>query len=360
MDELLAQATPAPLVALRLVGGLAALWFFVSAVRRYSRRRISRLSLILTSVLCTGVVILAIDPNIFNPVFRALDFEPGNQGRLIGVLMLSVIVIFGLLLRNESLTDQHTTAIRQLIESLAVRSFDWDQVKALPTGPRIVVVMPAFNEAENLTSVIQSMPTEIAGRHVVPIVVDDSSTDATVRVAREAGALVASNPIRRGGGLALRVGYEVALKLDSEIVVSIDADGQHVPDEMEMLVKPILDGEADMVNGSRVLGEFERESRIRHLGVYFFSGLVTVLTGSRITDVSNGYRATRTDVLQKLDLNQDQFWASELLIEGMRHRLRIKEVPITIRARAGGVSKKPKNAKYAWNFSKAIVKTWLR
>ena len=66
------------------------------------------------------------------------------------------------------------------------------------------------------------------------------------------------------------------------------------------------------------------------------------------------------DVLKGLVLDQDQFWASELLIEGMRHRLRIREVPITIRARAGGESKKPKTLRYAWNFTKAIVKTWLR
>ena len=172
--------------------------------------------------------------------------------------------------------------------------------------------------------------------------------------------MVASLPIRRGGGLALRVGYEIALRLNAVVVVSMDADGQHLPEEMELLVKPVLDGEAEMVNGSRLLGEFERESVVRHLGVHFFSGLVTIMTGSRITDVSNGYRATKAEVLKRLRLDQDQFWTSELLIEGMRHRLRIKEVPITIRARAGGKSKKPKNLKYAWHFTKAIVKTWLR
>ena len=115
-----------------------------------------------------------------------------------------------------------------------------------------------------------------------------------------------------------------------------------------------------MVNGSRVLGEFERESLIRHVGVHFFSWLVTVLTGSRITDVSNGYRAIRADILKGLVLDQDQFWTSELLIEVMRQRRRILEVPITIRARTSGVSKKPKTFKYARNFTKAILQTWLR
>ena len=115
-----------------------------------------------------------------------------------------------------------------------------------------------------------------------------------------------------------------------------------------------------MVNGSRLLGEFERESVIRHVGVHFFSWIVSAMTGQRLTDPSSGYRATRADVLRRFVLEQDQFWTSELLIEGLRHRIRLKEVPITIRARTGGKSKKPKSFRYGWNFSKAILKTWLR
>jgi len=346
--------------ALRFVGGVFAVVLFLMTVRRYARRDVSRLNLIIIGVLSTSIVMLAIDPNLYNPLFSLFKFKEGNNQRLIGVLLLGEIVIVSLLIRNMSYTDAATLSIRHLVEALAVQSFDWDQVERLPSGQRIVVVMPAFNEAENIGAVIHSMPDEIDGYPVVPVVVDDGSEDGTSEVARAAGALVARHPIRRGGGLALRVGYEIGLRLNAVVVVSMDSDGQHVADEMPLLVKPILEDEVDMVNGSRVLGEFERESLVRHLGVHFFSRLVTILTGSRITDVSNGYRATRTDVLRKLNLDQDQFWASELLIEGMRHRLRIREVPITIRARAGGESKKPKTLRYAWNFTKAIVKTWLR
>jgi cellulose synthase/poly-beta-1,6-N-acetylglucosamine synthase-like glycosyltransferase len=346
--------------ALRFVGGVFAVVLFLMTVRRYARRDVSRLNLIIIGVLSTSIVMLAIDPNLYNPLFSLFKFKEGNNQRLIGVLLLGEIVIVSLLIRNMSYTDAATLSIRHLVEALAVQSFDWDQVQRLPSGQRIVVVMPAFNEAENIGAVIHSMPDEIDGYPVVAVVVDDGSEDGTSEVARAAGALVARHPLRRGGGLALRVGYEIGLRLNAVVVVSMDSDGQHVADEMPLLVKPILEDEVDMVNGSRVLGEFERESLVRHLGVHFFSRLVTVLTGSRITDVSNGYRATRTDVLRKLNLDQDQFWASELLIEGMRHRLRIREVPITIRARAGGESKKPKTLRYAWNFTKAIVKTWLR
>jgi hypothetical protein len=99
---------------------------------------------------------------------------------------------------------------------------------------------------------------------------------------------------------------------------------------------------------------------IRHMGVHFFSWMVTVMTGQRLTDPSSGYRATRADLLRRFVLRQDQFWTSELLIEGLRHRIRLKEVPITIRARKGGKSKKPKSLKYGWHFTKAIIQTWLR
>jgi hypothetical protein len=357
---ILADVGQGSLVALRVVGGLFALALFYGGLRRYSRRSISRLTLILTGFLTIGVVVLALDPNLFNPLFDLFNFQRGGGQRLIGALLFANIIFFLLLFRTVAASDAATLAIRHLVESLAVQSFDASQQSLLPSGERIVVVMPAYNEAENVGSVIQSMPEQLGGYPVVSVVISDASEDDTVEVARKAGALVAQLPIRRGGGLALRVGYEVALRLNAVVVVSMDADGQHIPEEMAALVAPILAGDADMVNGSRLLGDFERESMVRHMGVHFFSGLVTIMTGSRITDVSNGYRATKADVLKRLRLDQDQFWTSELLIEGMRHRLRIKEVPITIRARAGGKSKKPKNAKYAWHFTKAIVKTWLR
>ena len=349
-----------PLSALRIVGGLFGIVLFAATIARYRRRNISRLNLIITSLLSIAIVLLAIDPNLFDPLFNTFNFQAGNQRRLIGVLLFADIVILAMLFRNISATDTATRSIRILVEALAVQAFDWQGGKSLPSGDRIIVVMPAFNEAENIGAVIHSMPDQIEGYPVVPVVIDDGSEDGTSEVSERAGALVARLPIRRGGGLALRVGYEIAVRLGAVVVVSMDSDGQHVADEMPLLVKPILEDQADMVNGSRILGEFERESMIRHVGVHFFSRLVTIMTGSRITDVSNGYRATKAEILKGLNLDQDQFWTSELLIEGMRHRLRIKEVPITIRARASGESKKPKSLKYAWHFTKAIVQTWLR
>jgi hypothetical protein len=348
------------MLALRVVGAVFAVGLFIASALRYPRRGISRLNLIISWVIGVVIVVLAIAPNLFNPIFEAFNFKPGGQRRLLAVELFAIIVLFALIVRNMSYTDVSIRSMRELVEALAVQAFDWDRAHELPEGRRVVVISPAHNEAENVAAVIQDMPEEIDGLRVIPVVIDDGSTDATSEEARKAGALVARLPIRRGGGLALRVGYELALRLGAEVIVSIDADGQHVPDEMPLLVKPILAGEADLVNGSRLLGEFQRESRVRHIGVHFFSWVVTIATGQRITDPSNGYRATRPEILKRLSLEQDQFWASELLIEALRMRARIQEVPITIRARQAGQSKKPKSLKYGWHFAKAIIKTWLK
>ena len=160
--------------------------------------------------------------------------------------------------------------------------------------------------------------------------------------------------------MALRVGYDIALQLGADIVVTLDADGQHLPEEIPILIAPIVEDRADHVNGSRMLGDYEGGHSIRSAGVHFFSRVVTMLTGQRITDISSGYRATRADTLRKLILVQDQFWTSEVTIEALRQHARIVEVPVTFLTRRGGESKKPKTVRYAWNFSKAIGKTWHR
>lgn len=348
------------MIALRILGGVFAALLLVSAIARFRRRRITRLNLIISCTLALGLGLLAVAPGLFDPLFNVFNFREGGGRRLLAVLLFGNVVLLLLILRNTTETDLVRRDFQLLMEWMGTRSLPAEEDEALPAGDRVVVVLPAHNEADNLASVLEAMPEKVDGHPVVPLVVDDASEDGTEAAAREAGALVARLPIRRGGGQAIRVGYELGLRLDAVVVASLDADGQHDPAELPLLVEPILRGEADMVQGSRVLGSFEKESRVRHLGVLVLSGLATLMTGTRITDVSNGYRAIRAETLQKLILRQDQFWTSEVIIEALRHRATIKEVPITVRARASGETKKPRPFKYGWNFLKVMVKTWLR
>ncbi len=271
------------------------------------------------------------------------------------------MILFALYLRLQSSADTNERSIRLLVEALGQERFDWERAKSLPDGPRLVTVSPAYNEAENVAAVIKAMP---ADRWRATTWCRSSSptgpTTGRPRSRARPGRSWRSCRSGAAGGWRSASGYEVALKMNADIVVTLDADGQHLPEELGVMIAPIVAGEADYVNGSRLLGYFEKESTIRHLGVHFFSWLVTILTGTRVTDISSGYRAARADLLRPLVLEQDQFWTSEILIEALRHHARIVEVPITILARAGGKSKKPKSLKYGWNFSKVIIQTWLR
>jgi hypothetical protein len=344
----------------RILGVVGALIALFLAANAYERRRISRLSLLIVGALSVGVIVLAIRPSLYGPLFTWFNVAPGNERRELFIVVLAVIALFLLVARVQSSSDTNERSLRLLVEALGRERFDWDRAAALPEGRRVVVVLPAFDEQETVASVIGSIPESIDGMRVIPVVVSDGSTDRTAAMARDAGALVTELPMNRGGGLALRVGYEIALELGAEIVVTMDADGQHLPEELPVMLAPILADEADYVNGSRLLGEFERESLIRHVGVHVFSRIVSILTGRRITDPSSGYRAARAQLLERLVLEQDRFWTSEILIEALRHRARVVEVPVTIVARASGESKKPASLRYGWQFSKVIIQTGLR
>jgi hypothetical protein len=351
-------AATSEFLPIRVIGGLFGIALLVSAARRYGRRDISRLNLIITGAITLAIIVLAVYPALFRPLFDALRFKQGNQRQLIAALVFAVFILFGLILRATSNTDANAAAIRLLIQALTVDAFDPAQAEHVPPGG-LVVVMPAHNEADNVGPVVASISKAVEGLPVTTLVIDDASEDGTGEVARKEGALVARVPIRRGQGMALRVGYEIGLKLGAAVIASIDADGQHDPDELPLVVRPILAGDADMVVGSRRLGEFERENHLRHAGMYLLSGVVSLLHGERITDVSSGFRATSADLMRRLDLEQDQY-SSEVLVEALRHRARIHEVPITVRVRASGASKKPSSFKYGYRFTKVIIQTWLR
>jgi hypothetical protein len=346
-------------VPIRIIGGVFGAVLLVNAVRRYRRRDVSRLNLLITGAVTVVIIILAVLPAAFRPLFDALQFKAGNQRQLVAALVFAAFILFALVLRTSSNADATAASLRLLIEALTIHSFDQTQAETLPIGDKLIVVMPAHEEAENIGPVLASMPPAVEGLPTVTLVVDDASEDATSEVARKEGALVARLPIRRGQGMALRVGYEIGLRLGATVIASLDADGQHDPDELAKVVRPILDGDADMVVGSRRLGEFERESHFRHAGMYLLSGVVSMLHGERITDVSSGFRATSAETMRRLTLEQDQY-SSEVLVEALRHHSRIKEVPITVRARASGVSKKPSSLKYGFRFTKVIFQTWLR
>jgi hypothetical protein len=345
-------------MGLRIFGAAVALLLAGFAGYRYRKGQLRRGELLLITLVSSALSVAAAAPDLFDPILGALGFEPGQERRIIGLLVISNLFTLALVFRNFSRDDQLSDEIGELVDYMALRRLEEDGWR--PPAGACVVVIPAYNEGDNLPLVLGEMPDTVAGLPVAPVVVADGATDATEAAARGLGAAVIRRDLRRGSGASVRLGYEAALRAGARIVVTIDADGQHDPKEMEMLVRPLLAGDADMVQGSRVLGSFESDSRARRYGVRLFARLLSTLGRARITDPSTGYRAVTARSLRHLDLKQDQFYVSEVILDASRKGLRVVEVPITLRRRVNGHTKKPTTLRYAWGFSKAIVRTWLR
>jgi len=347
---------PAELTALRSVGVLLAIFLIAYAVlRRHSLRNADVLILIASGL---GLAIVS-GTEIVNGLLSAFSFEKGNGGRILGLAVFAIFILFLLTLRALSQSARNGRQLAAALEGLA-----WEEFRqaGLPERFRgkIAILIPAYNEAENIGTVLGQIPAAVCGVGTEVLVVDDGSRDGTGDVAAEHGAAVARHVTNRGGGAALRTGYRLMVESGALIVVTLDADGQHRPDEMERLVKPIVDGEVDMAHGSRVLGHADRNHFARELGIVFFNRLVSFITRTHVSDCSNGYRAVRTTVLPQLVLRQEQFHTSEFMIEAIKRGIPAKEVPITVERRLHGHSKKPAAFRYGAGFANAIVRTWLR
>jgi glycosyltransferase involved in cell wall biosynthesis len=201
---------------------------------------------------------------------------------------------------------------------------------------KVSVVIPALDEEEPIGDVVRAIPREIAAE---VIVVDNGSTDRTVEVAREAGARVVSEP-RRGYGRACRAGVE-AVDDACEIVAFLDGDGSDCPELLSRLVSPIVEGKYDFVIGSRTRGTREKGSmNFQQLFAGRLAGLLMrALYGVRYTDMCP-FRAVRRDALARLSMREETYgWNLEMQMKAARARLRVLEVPVDHRRRAGGESK---------------------
>lgn len=356
MVGLQAGIFPSELTALRAAGLLVAIAIVAFAiVRRRDLRNADVLFLIAAGL---GLALVS-GTEITDALLSAFSFESGNGGRILGLAVFSIFILFLLILRALSLGARNSQQLSAALEGLA-----WEQFRQAGQPQRfrdrVAILVPAYNEAENVGHVLDLMPKQVCGVETAVLVVDDGSRDGTAEVAAAHGAVVARHVVNRGGGAALRTGYRLMVESGAQVVVTLDADGQHLPSEMERLVGPVLAGEVDVAHGSRVLGEADDNTFARELGIVFFNRLVSMITRTKVSDCSNGYRAVRTTVLPQLVLRQEQFHTSEFMIEAIKRGIPAVEVPVTVEKRLHGHSKKPAVVRYGLGFANAIVRTWLR
>ncbi|MDQ3728228.1 MAG: glycosyltransferase family 2 protein [Actinomycetota bacterium] len=352
----IAAVFPEELTALR-IGGLA-LALSIGAFAIWRRRTLRNGDVLILLGLALGLALVT-GTELLDALLSAFSFERENGTRIVGVAVFAILILFGLTVRALAQGSRVTRELQALLEGLAWERFRRDGHPERFRG-KVAILIPAYNEVDNIEHVLAKLPTRVCDRATAVLVVDDGSRDGTGEVAEAGGAVVARHVINRGGGAALRTGYRLLSDSEAEIVVTIDADGQHLPEEMPRLVEPVLSGEVDMAHGSRVLGEAEPNTRARELGIVLFNRMVSLITRTKVSDCSNGYRAVRASVLPQLVLRQEQFHTSEFMIEAIKRGIPAKEVPVTVVARLHGHSKKPAVMRYGAGFANAIVRTWLR
>ena len=193
---------------------------------------------------------------------------------------------------------------------------------------KIAIGLPAFNEEKNIASII----TQLKKKYKLIIVCDDGSSDLTAEIAEEMGAIVVKHKKNLGYGAAIRSLFLKASELNCDILVTFDSDGQHKISDIENVIKPIQNKEANIVIGSRFLGNVEGTlPTYRKLGIKAITNLVNSNTGNKITDSQSGFRGYDKTTLEKIIPSDSGMGVStEILIKANKHNFKITEVPITI------------------------------
>lgn len=222
--------------------------------------------------------------------------------------------------------------------------------------PFIVALIPAYNESRSIGDVIK----KVSGYVDKVIVIDDSSSDQTAFIAQSLGAKVLNHFRNMGVGAAMQTGINYVKTIKPDIVVTLDGDGQHKPEDIPRMIQPILSSDADLVLGSRFLQGNPHMSLIKLFGNKFFAFLIRILVGVKLTDTQTGFRALNLKALMSLDLKANYTYVQEMIIDLYVKKFKIVEVPIRVLPRKYGHSKVALNIfKYALRTLSIIIYAYL-
>ena len=189
---------------------------------------------------------------------------------------------------------------------------------------RVCVVIPTYNEAGSIGDII----ARLRRKNLEALVVDDGSRDETPLIAEKSGAAVIRNPGNQGKGASLIKGFEYAIRNNFEAVVTMDGDGQHLPEDISVFLDAAQDDAVSLIIGNR-MGDSKGMPAVRWLTNKFMSWLISKVIGQRVADTQCGFRLIKTDALRKIHLRTSNFETeSEVIIRFARAGYRIKSVPV--------------------------------
>jgi glycosyltransferase involved in cell wall biosynthesis len=203
---------------------------------------------------------------------------------------------------------------------------------------KITVGLPAYNEEKNIAKIIVQLK-KVADQIIV---CDDGSTDSTSIIAESLGAIIIKHPKNLGYGSAIRSIFLKSREINSEVLVTIDSDGQHKIEDIEKVVKPVIDGRADVSIGSRFLDKHDNAPKYRKLGINIITKVTNSSLSEKITDAQSGFRAYNNKVLQALTPSDSGMGIStEILIKSSNLGFKIAEVPTEIQYEGDTSSQNP-------------------
>ena len=210
-----------------------------------------------------------------------------------------------------------------------------------------IIIIPAYNESENIEKTISAI-TEKASDFDY-IIINDCSTDDTLKICERNGYNVVRLPINLGIGGAVQTGYKYAFENGYDLAVQVDGDGQHDPAFLESMAEYLIQNKCDMVIGSRFIKkEGFQSSGTRRIGIKYFTILIHILTGVKITDPTSGLRMINRDVMKMFAAEYPRDYPEpESVVSILRKKKKVEEIPVIMKAREGGVSSiSPKKSIY--------------
>ncbi|HEP1280860.1 TPA: glycosyltransferase family 2 protein [Streptococcus pyogenes] len=201
-----------------------------------------------------------------------------------------------------------------------------------------LIIIPAYNESSNIVNTIRTIESDAPDFDY--IIIDDCSTDSTLAICQKQGFNVISLPINLGIGGAVQTGYRYAQRCGYDVAVQVDGDGQHNPCYLEKMVEVLVQSSVNMVIGSRfITKEGFQSSFARRIGIKYFTWLIALLTGKKITDATSGLRLIDRSLIERFANHYpDDYPEPETVVDVLVSHFKVKEIPVVMNERQGGVS----------------------
>jgi len=313
--------------------GVAAI-IIAALVKARREQRAGNQFFVIMILFWSSVIIIVLRPEILDDLVAITGFSNKAQILLIGSIIIIMYLLTIQLKKNQSISFNY----HRIVRNTAITNFQQQVTDLISDKVDLVIVIAAKNESKTIGNVVDKIYALKLPQTFKIIVVNDGSTDDTGLIAKKKGALVINHFQNLGLGGAIKTGYIGSLFFKPEIVITIDADGQHDPKYIPEMINKIKIEKADLVYATRFSSIDYKTTKVRAFGNKFYTNLVKKLGKISITDVTSGYRAVKFEKLESIFFISETNFAIELAIRAGRNALKISEIPAKTLDRDFGTS----------------------